>query len=88
MVIAFSATASVGHQLAPDKSLALLPLIMQVFGAVAISFPASLIMRSFGRRKGFMIGDWLSVWLAGGELLFVCIAFGGGCFEFCSVEAI
>ena len=56
MAIAFSATASVGHQLAPDKSLALLPLIMQVFGAVAISFPASLIMRSFGRRKGFMIG--------------------------------
>ncbi|MEM7562122.1 MAG: MFS transporter [Pseudomonadota bacterium] len=56
MAIAFSATASVGHQLAPDKSLILLPLIMQVFGAVAISFPASLIMRTFGRRKGFMIG--------------------------------
>jgi len=56
MAIAFSATASVGHQLTPDKSLALLPLIMQIFGAVAISFPASLIMRSFGRRKGFMIG--------------------------------
>ena len=56
MAIAFSATASVGHRMAPDKALILLPLIMQVFGAVAISFPASMIMRRLGRRGGFMVG--------------------------------
>ena len=61
MAIAFSATASVGYQLAPDKSLVLLPLIMQVFGAVVISFPASLIMRRFGRRGGFMIGGLIGI---------------------------
>ena len=61
MALAFSATASVGHYLADNKDLALLPLIMQVFGAVSMTVPAAKLMQNFGRRRGFMIGSCIGV---------------------------
>ena len=61
MALAFSATASVGQYLAVDKDLALLPLIMQVFGAVSMTAPAASMMKKFGRRRVFMLGSCIGV---------------------------
>ena len=57
MAIGYSATASVGHYLSPQKTFILLPLIMQMFGASLIAVPAGKLMISLGRRKAFMFGS-------------------------------
>ena len=61
MALAFSATASVGYQLAENPAWSLLPLIMQVFGALAMTIPAAKMMAVFGRRKGFMFGSLIGM---------------------------
>lgn len=61
MAIGYSATASVGYNLAPSSSIMLLPLIMQVFGATLIAIPASRLMILIGRRKAFMVGSCLGI---------------------------
>jgi len=48
--------ALVGHMLAENKALATLPLALQQVGVMAAMFPASFLMRRFGRRLGFTIG--------------------------------
>ncbi len=46
----------VGLALAPDKSLATVPASAFVVGTALFVLPASLMMRSIGRRAGFMVG--------------------------------
>jgi MFS family permease len=48
--------ALVGYALAPDKSLATLPLALQQVGVMLTTIPASLLMQRIGRKAGFSIG--------------------------------
>ena len=48
--------ALVGGQLAPDKSLATLPIAAIVIGTALTTIPAALFMRRVGRRVGFLTG--------------------------------
>lgn len=45
-----------GRRLAPDPSLATLPVAMQVTGTALTTLPASLLMSRRGRRTGFLVG--------------------------------
>jgi len=49
-------SALAGQQLATDKALATLPIALQQLTVMLTTFPASYIMRHFGRRAGFSIG--------------------------------
>src|SRR6516165_1879364 len=60
------ASALVGQALAADKSLATLPLALQQLAVMMTALPASLLMKSIGRRAGFSIGAILG--LLGGLL--------------------
>lgn len=59
-------SALVGFRLSPDKTLATLPLAMQMLASLLTSIPASLLMQRIGRRGGFLLGSALG--LAGAAL--------------------
>ena len=63
--LVISVSALVGSALAPDTSLATLPLALQMAGVMATTAPASLLMRRIGRRAGFSLGAVLGM-MAGG----------------------
>ncbi|MCB1433383.1 MAG: MFS transporter [Alphaproteobacteria bacterium] len=44
----------IGSQLAPDVSLATMPMSMMIVGTALTTFPISLLMRRIGRRAGFI----------------------------------
>ncbi|MCA1765300.1 MAG: MFS transporter [Desulfobulbaceae bacterium] len=46
----------IGAELAPDKSLATLPLALMVIGGASFTVPAALLMGRIGRRSGFILG--------------------------------
>lgn len=48
--------ALVGHTLASDKSLATLPMAIQMTATMAASIPAGFVFGRFGRRPGFWLG--------------------------------
>jgi MFS family permease len=48
--------ALIGHSLADDKSLATLPMALQMLATMAASIPAGIVFGRFGRRAGFMMG--------------------------------
>ena len=52
----------VGWELAPDKSLATLPLTASVFGTALLSLPASLLLKRIGRRAGLCSVVCLDCW--------------------------
>ena len=52
----FTTSALVGHMLAEDKSFATLPLAIQFAAGMAVTVPASLYMKRFGRQIGFITG--------------------------------
>lgn len=54
LLIAISAL--VGAALAPEKWLATVPLGLQFLATMLCTLPASLLMRSIGRRAGFILG--------------------------------
>lgn len=56
-----SLAAILGARLAPDKSLATLPVAAMVIGTAIASLPAALLMRRVGRRVGFQMGATLGV---------------------------
>lgn len=62
-VIVMSVTlgAMLGSMLAPDKSLATLPIAMLVVGTAIASLPAAFLMRHYGRRVGFLTGACLGL---------------------------
>ena len=49
-------TGLAGFALAADKSFATIPLTCYVLGSAITTIPASLLMKSIGRRAGFQIG--------------------------------
>lgn len=66
VVMSMALGAILGSVLAPDKSYATLPIAVMVIGTAIASLPASILMRRFGRRTGFLIGVGLGL---GGSLL-------------------
>jgi MFS family permease len=46
----------IGLKLAPDKSMATLPVAAMVVSAALTMIPASMLMQRRGRRQGFMVG--------------------------------
>ena len=64
----------VGATLAPDPSLATVPLGLFITGAALSTYPASLLMGRIGRRLGFLIGA--SVGFYGGVLGAWAVAIG------------
>lgn len=66
VVVYLSFAALTGYWLADDKSLATLPLALQFVGNALVVIPASRLMRRYGRRAGFMIGQALGA--TGGSL--------------------
>jgi MFS family permease len=65
----------VGERLAPMPALATLPIAMMMIGVVLAAVPASLLMKRFGRRAGFLLGVLLGG-AGGGALSVVAIALG------------
>jgi MFS family permease len=55
-VIVYATGAVVGDVLAPDKSLATLPISIFVIGMAICTLPAGIIAQRFGRRPVFMLG--------------------------------
>ncbi len=56
IVIMATVSSLVGQELADDKAFATWPLGLQQIGVMLATFPASLLMRRFGRRFGFSLG--------------------------------
>ncbi len=54
-------SALIGYQLAPDKSLATVPLGLQFFAMMCTSIPASLLMGRIGRKKSFMLAALIGI---------------------------
>ncbi len=54
--ILIATNALAGYALAPDKSLATLPVTAYIVGSAMTTMPASLLMRRLGRRAGFTLG--------------------------------
>lgn len=48
--------ALIGYSLAADKTLATLPMALQMAGTMSASIPAGIIFARLGRRAGFMLG--------------------------------
>lgn len=65
-VLLFASGSLVGQLLAEDKSLATLPLALQMAASLAVTIPASFLMARIGRRNGFLLGAGLA--MAGGIL--------------------
>src|SRR3954449_7446731 len=59
--VIFATGSIVGATLAPDMSLATVPLSMFVVGLATGTLPAGAISRSYGRRVAFMIGTGCGV---------------------------
>src|SRR4051794_17496181 len=85
--VIFATGSIVGATLAPDISLATLPLSMFVVGLAAGTLPAGAISRAYGRRVAFIIGTGCGVVtgvlaafaiLRGSFALFCCATFIGG----------
>jgi len=88
MVIVVSALA--GEMLAADKALATLPISLMFLGVMAMTIPASLLMKRVGRRAGFSIGAVFGIagplicaWgiLQGSYAIFAIGGFVQGCYN-------
>lgn len=55
-VVVYATGAIIGHMLAPDKTLATLPISIFVVGMAACILPAGAIARRYGRRMAFLAG--------------------------------
>jgi len=54
-------TGLAGLAIAPSKALATVPLTCYVLGSAMTTFPASMLMKSVGRRAGFQTGTGIGV---------------------------
>ena len=54
--VVVTASALAGQQLAPGSGLATLPFSLQFVATMAVTFPASMLMKRLGRRVGFALG--------------------------------
>jgi MFS family permease len=62
---AIAVNGLVGYALAPDKSLATVPITAWVVGGACTSFLASMLMKKVGRRLGFTVGAMIGMLGAG-----------------------
>ena len=85
--VIFATGSIIGATLAPDISLATVPLSMFVLGMAAGTLPTGAISRAYGRRVAFMIGSAFGALtgalgalavLDGSFWLFCCATFLGG----------
>ena len=85
--VIFATGSIVGATLAPDISLATVPLSMYVLGLATGTLPAGAVARTYGRRVAFIIGTGCGVVtgllgalaiLRGSFALFCCATFLGG----------
>ncbi|PZA10577.1 MFS transporter [Rhodopseudomonas palustris] len=85
--VIFATGSIIGAQLAPEMSLATVPLSMYVLGLAAGTLPTGWIARAYGRRASFMIGTGCGALtgvlgavaiLYGSFLLFCTATFIGG----------
>jgi MFS family permease len=85
--VIFATGSIVGSTLAPDISLATVPLSMFVVGLATGTLPVGAISRAYGRRVAFIIGTGCGVLtgllaayaiLRGSFVLFCCATFLGG----------
>src|SRR4030081_3109718 len=85
--VIFATGSIVGATLAPDISLATVPLSMYVLGLAAGTLPTGAISRAYGRRVAFIIGTGCGVLtgllasfviLHASFVLFCCATFLGG----------
>jgi MFS family permease len=85
--VIFATGSIVGATLAPDMSLATVPLSMYVLGLAAGTLPTGAISRAHGRRVAFIVGTGCGVLtgllasfaiLRGSFVLFCCATFLGG----------
>src|SRR3974390_151771 len=85
--VIFATGSIVGATLAPDISLAPVPLSMYVLGLAAGPLPTGAISRAYGRRTAFIIGTGCGVLtgllgafaiLRGSFAMFCCATFLGG----------
>lgn len=74
VVVIMTLSALVGDMLAENKALTTLPLALQFTATMLSTVPASLLMRRFGRRAGFMGG--LLIGAAGAGLAALSIVLG------------
>jgi MFS family permease len=85
--VIFATGSIIGATLAPDISLATVPISMYVVGLAAGTLPTGAISRSYGRRVAFIIGTGCGTLtgllgafaiLHGSFVLFCCATFLGG----------
>src|SRR6476646_5647491 len=85
--VIFATGSIIGATLAPDMSLATVPLSMYVVGIAAGTLPTGAIARAHGRRVAFIIGTGCGMLtgllaafaiLRGSFVLFCCATFHGG----------
>ena len=85
--VIFATGSIIGATLAPDISLATVPLSMYVVGLAAGTLPTGAISRAYGRRTAFIIGTGCGTLtgllgayaiLRGSFVLFCCATFLGG----------
>src|SRR5512139_3941116 len=58
-VMVITMAAVVGWKLAPDRSMATLPVAMLMVAVALTMIPASLLMQRYGRKAGFLLGATL-----------------------------
>ncbi|MBI3504752.1 MAG: MFS transporter [Proteobacteria bacterium] len=73
--------ALVGHMLADNKSLSTLPVGLMQLAAMLTTFPASFLMKRYGRRLGFTLGAMFGVV---GQSICVLGIFQGSFVLFCA----
>lgn len=54
----------VGTQIAPSANLATLPMAFMIIGTAATTAPASMLMARLGRKRGFLLASFVSVFAA------------------------
>jgi MFS family permease len=84
-VLLVATSSLVGFHLAEDKALATLPLGLQYLGTMLTTIPASLFMKHFGRRPGFLVGTLLGL---GGASLAAWAMLHHSFFYFCVGAAL
>ncbi len=72
--------ALIGHSLAEDKSLATLPMALQMLATMCASIPAGFVFARFGRRAGFMMG---AAGALAGSLIFALGVWQGSFLIYC-----
>ncbi len=72
--------ALVGHMLAENKSMATLPVGLMQLAAMLTTFPASFLMKRYGRRAGFSLGAAFGL---AGQIVCVVGIFDGSFLLFC-----